>query len=159
MEAIHLDELKIIYGEQNSKDIISTLYGSGSQESTVTTSVTTSESATESTTESETSASTSETTVETAPKWMPVSQMQDETVFAFSYETYRKPKLDCTYGSFIIEIPANDRVRITIRTTETVSTSSRFIAEPPGSTISGPRPQGAGMTPRSRRTSQGARSR
>ena len=107
--AIHLDELKIIYGEQNSEDIISTLYGSGSQESTVTTSGTTSES----TTESETSESTSETTVETAPKWMPVSQMQDETVFEFSYETYRKPKLDCTYGLFIIEIPANDRVRIT----------------------------------------------
>ena len=105
--ALHESEMKTIYGEQTADEVISTLNGTGSQPSTVATTTS------ESTTESETSESTSETTVETAPKWMPVSQMQDETVFEFSYETFRMPTLDCTYGSFIIEIPADDRVRIT----------------------------------------------
>ena len=105
--AMHESEMKTIYGEQTADEVISTLNGTGSQTSTVATTTS------ESTTESETSESTSETTVETAPKWMPVSQMQDETVFEFSYETFRMPTLDCTYGSFIIEIPADDRVRIT----------------------------------------------
>ena len=105
--AIHESEMKTIYGEQTADEVISTLNGTGSQTSTVATTTS------ESTTESETSESTSETTVETAPKWMPVSQMQDETVFEFSGETFRKPKLDCTYGSFIIEAPADDRLRIT----------------------------------------------
>ena len=105
--AMHESEMKTIYGEQTADEVISTLTGTGSQTSTVATTTS------ESTTESETSESTSETTVETAPKWMPVSQMQDETVFEFSYETFRMPTLDCTYGSFIIEIPADDRVRIT----------------------------------------------
>ncbi len=105
--AMHEREMKTIYGEQTADEVISTLNGTGSQTSTVATTTS------ESTTESETSESTSETTVETAPKWMPVSQMQDETVFKFSGETFRKPKLDCTYGSFIIEAPADDRLRIT----------------------------------------------
>ncbi len=105
--AMHEREMKTIYGEQTADEVISTLNGTGSQTSTVATTTS------ESTTESETSESTSETTVETAPKWMPVSQMQDETVFEFSGETFRKPKLDCTYGSFIIEAPADDRLRIT----------------------------------------------
>ena len=105
--ALHESEMKTIYGEQTADEVISTLNGTGSQTSTVATTTS------ESTTESETSESTSETTVETAPKWMPVSQMQDETVFEFSGETFRKPKLDCTYGSFIIEAPADDRLRIT----------------------------------------------
>ncbi len=105
--AMHESEMKTIYGEQTADEVISTLNGTGSQTSTVATTTS------ESTTESETSESTSETTVETAPKWMPVSQMQDETVFEFSGETFRKPKLDCTYGSFIIETPSDDRVRIT----------------------------------------------
>lgn len=105
--ALHESEMKTIYGEQTADEVISTLNGTGSQTSTVATTTS------ESTTESETSESTSETTVETAPKWMPVSQMQDETVFEFSNETFRMPTLDCTYGSFIIEIPADDRVRIT----------------------------------------------
>ena len=105
--ALHESEMKTIYGDQTADEVISTLNGTGSQTSTVATTTS------ESTTESETSESTSETTVETAPRWMPVSQMQDETVFAFSYETFRMPTLDCTYGSFIIEIPADDRVRIT----------------------------------------------
>ena len=106
--ALHESEMKTVYGDQTADEVISTLKGTGSLTGTVATTTTS-----ESTTESETSESTSETTVETAPKWLPISQMQEETVFKFSDETFRKPKLDCTYGSFIIEAPADDRLRIT----------------------------------------------